>query len=58
MPCTLCLVALARGMLFDPHWTWHAAGELEGDVLAPKRCWRAAPRGVEAIFRGAKIGQR
>jgi 2,4-dienoyl-CoA reductase-like NADH-dependent reductase (Old Yellow Enzyme family) len=52
------MVALARGMLFDPHWAWRAAAELGGAVSAPKQYWRAAPRGAEAIFRGAKVGQR
>ncbi len=52
------LVALARGMLFDPHWAWRAAAELGGELSAPKQYWRAPPRGAEAIFRGAKIGQR
>jgi 2,4-dienoyl-CoA reductase-like NADH-dependent reductase (Old Yellow Enzyme family) len=52
------MVALARGMLFDPHWAWRAAAELGGEVSAPKQYWRAAPRGAEAVFRGASIGQR
>ena len=52
------IVALARGMLFDPHWAWRAAAELGGEVSAPKQYWRAPPRGAEAIFRGAKVGQR
>ena len=52
------MVALARGMLFDPHWAWRAAAELGGEVRAPKQYWRAAPRVAEAIFRDAKIGQR
>ena len=52
------MVALARGMLFEPHWAWRAAAELGGEVRAPKQYWRAPPRGAEAIFRGAKVGQR
>ena len=52
------MVALARGLLFDPHWAWRAAAELGGEVRAPKQYWRAAPRGAEAIFRDAKVGQR
>lgn len=52
------MVALARGLLFDPHWAWRAAAELGGTVGAPKQYWRAAPRGAEAIFRDAKVGQR
>ena len=52
------IVALARGVMFDPHWAWRAAVELGGEVIAPKQYWRAAPRGAEAIFHGAKGGQR
>lgn len=52
------MVALARGMLFDPHWAWRAAAELGGQVRAPKQYWRAPPRGAETIFRDAKVGQR
>ena len=52
------MVALARGMLFDPHWAWRAAAELGGEVRAPKQYWRAPPRGAEAIFHDAKGGQR
>src|ERR1035437_2518002 len=52
------MVALARGMLYEPHWAWRAAAELRSEVSAPKQYWRAPPRGAEAIFRGAKVGQR
>ena len=52
------MVALARGMLFNPHWAWRAAAELGGEVRAPKQYWRAPPRGAEAIFGDAKVGQR
>ena len=52
------MVALARGLLYEPHWAWRAAAELGGQVRAPRQYWRAPPRGAEAIFRDAKIGQR
>ncbi len=52
------MVALARGLLYEPHWAWRAAAELGGQVRAPKQYWRAPPRGAEAIFRDAKVGQR
>ena len=29
------LVALARGILYDPRWPWHAAAHLGGKVKAP-----------------------
>ena len=45
------LVALARGMLFDPHWAWRAAAELPAlKVRAPKQYWRAAPRGFQERY--------
>jgi 2,4-dienoyl-CoA reductase-like NADH-dependent reductase (Old Yellow Enzyme family) len=52
------MVALARGLLYEPHWAWRAAAELGGAVRAPKQYWRAPPLGAEAIFRDAKVGQR
>jgi 2,4-dienoyl-CoA reductase-like NADH-dependent reductase (Old Yellow Enzyme family) len=52
------MVALARGMLFNPHWAWRAAVELGAQVRAPRQYWRAPPRGAEAMFRDAKVGQR
>lgn len=52
------LVALARGMLFDPRWPWHAAAKLGGQVSAPKQYWRAPPRSAATIFGAVKIGQR
>ena len=52
------LVALARAMLFDPRWPWHAAAQLGAQVQAPPQYWRSQPRGMENLFAGAKIGQR
>ena len=52
------MVALARGMLYDPRWAWHAAAELGGQVRAPRQYWRSQPRNVPAIFSGATSGQR
>lgn len=37
------LVALARGMLYDPRWGWHAAAELGADVAYPKQYERCQP---------------
>ena len=52
------MVALARGLLYEPHWAWRAAAELRAQVRAPRQYWRAPPRGAEAIFSDAKLGQR
>ncbi len=35
------LVALARGLLFDPHWPWGAAVALGGDIVPPPQYERA-----------------
>ena len=52
------LVGLARGILFDPRWPWHAAEKLGAQVVAPKQYWRSQPRGQGALFGDVKIGQR
>jgi 2,4-dienoyl-CoA reductase-like NADH-dependent reductase (Old Yellow Enzyme family) len=53
------MVALARAMLYDPRWAWHAAAELGAQVRAPEQYWRCAPRGLnQPLFHGARTGQR
>ena len=52
------MVALARGLLWNPHWPWHAAAELGGAVRAPKQYWRSPPRGKQASLLGSSSGQR
>ncbi|MFZ4533885.1 MAG: NADH:flavin oxidoreductase/NADH oxidase [Alsobacter sp.] len=37
------LVALARGMLYDPRWPWHAAEALGAEVFFPPQYDRAHP---------------
>ena len=44
------MVALARTVLYDPRWPWHAAAELGGTVEAPPQYWRAPPREHAAVF--------
>jgi NADPH2 dehydrogenase len=44
------LVALARGMLYDPRWPWHAAAELGATVQAPPQYWRSAPHDHPGVF--------
>jgi NADPH2 dehydrogenase len=36
------LVALARGMLFNPRWPWHAAAELGDSISVPNQYARSA----------------
>lgn len=38
------MVALARAILDDPHWPWHAAQELGADVARPPQYLRAGPK--------------
>lgn len=37
------MVAVARGMLFDPHWTWRAAKALRAEASYPRQYERALP---------------
>ena len=35
------LIALARGMLYDPRWPWHAAMHFTADVQVPDQYARS-----------------
>ena len=52
------LVAIGRGLLWNPRWPWVAAAELDGTVEAPRQYWRSQPRAHMAIFGTTKFGQR
>lgn len=52
------LVALARGMVFDPRWPWHAAAELGAQVIAPPQYWRSPPRELAQLFGATVLGMR
>jgi NADPH2 dehydrogenase len=52
------MVALARGMLYDPRWGWHAAVELGGQVEAPPQYWRSQPSTQKALFGATTFGAR
>jgi 2,4-dienoyl-CoA reductase-like NADH-dependent reductase (Old Yellow Enzyme family) len=51
-------VALARAILYDPRWPWHAAARLGASVQAPRQYWRSQPRGLKDLFAGAHFGAR
>ncbi|HEX2548009.1 MAG TPA: NADH:flavin oxidoreductase/NADH oxidase [Ramlibacter sp.] len=51
-------VALARAMLYDPRWPWHAAATLGAQVSAPRQYWRSQPREHKDLFSSASFGQR
>jgi 2,4-dienoyl-CoA reductase-like NADH-dependent reductase (Old Yellow Enzyme family) len=44
------LVALARGILYDPRWPWHAAAHLGARAAAPAQYLRSQPRQYPRLF--------
>ena len=52
------MVALARAMLYDPRWGWHAAAELGDQVEAPPQYWRSQPSTQKALFGTTTFGTR
>jgi 2,4-dienoyl-CoA reductase-like NADH-dependent reductase (Old Yellow Enzyme family) len=44
------LIALARTILYDPRWPWHAAAHLSGQVKAPAQYLAARPRQHRDLF--------
>ena len=51
-------VSLARGMLYDPRWPWHAAAKLGAQVTVPPQYWRSQPREFKDLFKGLVFGAR
>ena len=46
------LVAIARGVLYDPRWPWHAAAHLGATVIAPPQYLRSQPRQFKDLLVG------
>jgi 2,4-dienoyl-CoA reductase-like NADH-dependent reductase (Old Yellow Enzyme family) len=44
------LIALARAMLYDPRWPWHAAAHFDARVKAPEQYLRCQPRQHPHLF--------
>jgi len=44
-------IALARGILYDPRWPWHAAAALGASVHAAPQYLRCQPQGLRALFK-------
>ena len=44
------LIALARAMLYNPRWPWHAAAHFGAHVSAPKQYLRSQPRQFPRVF--------
>jgi 2,4-dienoyl-CoA reductase-like NADH-dependent reductase (Old Yellow Enzyme family) len=51
-------VAIARGMLYNPRWGWHAAAQLGATVEAAPQYWRAPPHQHAALFGDIVHGAR
>ncbi|MDE2488548.1 MAG: NADH:flavin oxidoreductase/NADH oxidase [Alphaproteobacteria bacterium] len=44
------MIALARAMLYDPRWPWHAAAHFGAQVKAPHQYLRSQPRQFRELF--------
>jgi 2,4-dienoyl-CoA reductase-like NADH-dependent reductase (Old Yellow Enzyme family) len=44
------LIAIARGILYDPRWPWHAAAHLGASVKAAPQYLRCQPRQYKHLF--------
>ncbi len=44
------MIALARTILYDPRWPWHAAAELGGQVRAADQYLRCQPSRLKQLF--------
>jgi 2,4-dienoyl-CoA reductase-like NADH-dependent reductase (Old Yellow Enzyme family) len=44
------LIALARGILYDPRWPWHAAAHFGARIQAPNQYLRSQPREHRDLF--------
>jgi 2,4-dienoyl-CoA reductase-like NADH-dependent reductase (Old Yellow Enzyme family) len=51
-------IAIARGILYQPHWPWQAAAALGASVRAPQQYWRSQPREYKDLFQGMVFGAR
>ncbi|SCM76363.1 hypothetical protein KL86PLE_40168 [uncultured Pleomorphomonas sp.] len=44
------LVAVARTVLYDPRWPWHAAAALGASIRVPDQYLRSQPRRLSGLF--------
>ncbi|TRW18315.1 NADH:flavin oxidoreductase/NADH oxidase [Glacieibacterium frigidum] len=51
------LIALARTILYDPRWPWHAAAHLGASVEAPPQYLRCQPRQYKNLFDQGRGGK-
>jgi 2,4-dienoyl-CoA reductase-like NADH-dependent reductase (Old Yellow Enzyme family) len=52
------MIGIARGILYDPHWPWHAAAKLGASVDVPPQYWRSQPREYKTLFGETRMGGR
>lgn len=45
------MIALARTMLYNPRWVWHAAAKLGATIKAPNQYLRCEPERFKGLFR-------
>jgi NADPH2 dehydrogenase len=43
------MIAMARAMLYDPRWPWHAAEQLGQQIEVPPQYWRMLPTGKNKV---------
>jgi 2,4-dienoyl-CoA reductase-like NADH-dependent reductase (Old Yellow Enzyme family) len=46
------MIALARAILYNPRWPWHAAAHLGAQVTAPNQYLRSQPSRYRDLFAG------
>ncbi len=51
------MVALARGILYDPHWPWHAAATLGATIAVPPQYLRSQPAALKTLLEPLHIKQ-
>lgn len=49
------MVALARGILYNPHWPWHAAAELGATIEVPPQYLRSQPLKYKNLLQALHI---
>ncbi|MGM1331146.1 oxidoreductase, partial [Klebsiella michiganensis] len=43
--------AIARAVLYNPHWPWHAAAALGAQVSVPPQYLRSEPHGLKGTLK-------
>jgi 2,4-dienoyl-CoA reductase-like NADH-dependent reductase (Old Yellow Enzyme family) len=51
------LIALARGILYDPRWPWHAAAHFGASVAAPPQYLRSQPNRHRDLFDNSELAR-